>query len=133
MNYASYNIAFRKNAVLEKNIKFNTMFGPNAKYNNGTDTLFIVDMLKNKLKIYSSPIYIGTAYNNNSTWFKGYNEKFFYNKGALFTAINKKLRKLLILQYLIRHTEVLKDINFINAYRLMKNGSKSYINDISLK
>ena len=51
----------------------------------------------------------------------------------MFTAINKKLRKLLILQYLIRHTEVLKDINFINAYRLMKNGSKSYINDISLK
>lgn len=131
LNYASYNIAFRKNAVLEKQIRFNTMFGPNAKYNNGTDTLFIVDMLRSKLKIYSSPIYIGTAYNKNSTWFKGHNEKFFYNKGALFTAINKKIRKTLILQYLLRHRkEVLNNISFFKAYNLMLNGSKDYLNSI---
>ena len=130
LNYASYNIAFRKNAVLEKQIKFNTMFGPNAKYNNGTDTMFIVDMFKNKLKIYSSPIYIGTAYNKSSTWFKGYNEKFFYNKGALFTAINKKLRKPLILQYLLRHRkEVLNKISLFKAFNMMLNGSKDYLNN----
>lgn len=134
LNYASYNIAFRKNAVIEKQIKFNTLFGPNAKYNNGTDTLFIVDMLKNKLKIYSSPVYIGTAYNKDSTWFKGYNEKFFYNKGALFTAINKKLRKPLILQYLLRHRkEILNDIIFFKAFNLMLNGSRDYINSIQVK
>lgn len=131
LNYASYNIAFRKNAVIEKQIKFNTLFGPNAKYNNGTDTLFIVDMLKNKLKIYSSPVYIGTAYNKKSTWFKGYDEKFFYNKGALFTAINKKLRKPLILQYLLRHRkEVLNKISFDKAFNLMLNGSKDYLINI---
>ena len=134
LNYASYNIAFRKNALIEKQIKFNTLFGPNAKYNNGTDTLFIVDMLKNKLKIYSSPVYIGTAYNKDSTWFKGYNEKFFYNKGALFTAINKKLRKPLILQYLLRHRkEILNDIIFFKAFNLMLNGSRDYINSIQVK
>lgn len=128
LNYASYNIAFRKDSVKNKNIKFNTDFGPNAKYSNGTDTMFIVDMLKNKLKIYSSPQNLGTVYNKTSTWFKGYNEKYFFNKGALFTAISKRFRLFLILQYLLRHREVLKDIKFLEALKLMMKGSKEYKN-----
>ncbi len=128
LNYASYNIAFRRNSVFSKHIKFNTDFGPNAKYNNGEDTMFIVDILKNKLKIYSSPENLGIAYNKTSTWFKGYNEEYFFNKGALFTAISRKFRILLILQYLLRHKEVLKDIIFSDAFKLMMKGSKDYIN-----
>ena len=127
LNYASYNIAFKRNIVLNKNIRFNTMFGPNAKYNNGTDTMFIVDMLKNKLNIYSSPVNLGIVYNKKSTWFKGYNEKYFFNKGALFTAISKKFRLFLILQYLLRHREVLQDIKFSKAFKIMLNGSRDYL------
>lgn len=131
LNYASYNIAFRKDAVLEKQVRFNTIFGPNARYNNGADTMFIVDLLKNKLKIYSSPIYLGTAYNKKSTWFKGYNKKFFFNKGALFTAISKNFRIFLSLQFLIRHREVMRKIKFYKAFRLMLEGSKDYLKYIN--
>ena len=128
LNYASYNIAFKKNSIKNKNIIFNTMFGPNAKYNNGTDTMFIVDLFKKKLKVYSCPVFLGTAYNKKSTWFKGYNEKFFFNKGALFTAISVKFRLLLILQYLLRHREVLQDYKIFKAFKIMSKGSKDYIN-----
>ena len=129
LNYATYNIAFRKNSILSNNIKFNPSFGPGAKYNNGSDTLFIRDLFKNKLKVYSSPMYLGTVYNKKSTWFKGYNEKFFFNKGALFTAINPRIRHILILQYLIRHKETLTNIKFKEAYKLMLKGSNEYLND----
>lgn len=64
-------------------------------------------------------------------WFKGYNEKHFKDKGALFTAINPKLRHILLLQYLIRHKEVLTDMKFIDAYKIMLKGSNEYINDYS--
>lgn len=125
LNYATYNIAFRKKSI--KNIKFNPLFGPGAKYNNGSDTLFIVELFKNKLNVYSSPQYLGTAYNKKSTWFKGYNEKFFYNKGALFTAVNPKLRYVLIMQYLLRHKELFTKIKIKKALELMLKGSKDYI------
>ena len=128
LNYASYNIAFRKNSIIDKNIRFNTEFGPNAKYSNGTDTMFIVDIFKNKLHVYSCPENLGIVYNKSSTWFKGYNEKYFFNKGALFTAINRQFRYLLIFQYLIRHIEVCKDIGFTKALKQMINGSNDYIN-----
>ena len=128
LNYATYNIAFRRNKL--GNIRFNTLFGPGAKYNNGSDTMFIVDLFKNKLKVYSSPIFIGTTHNNNSTWFKGYIEKYFFNKGALFTAINRRLRHILCLQYLIRHKDVLTNYKFFEAYKIMMKGSKDYLNFI---
>ena len=99
LNYASYNIAFRKNSVLKKQIIFNTMFGPNAIYKSGgDDTLFIVDCLKKGLKLYSSPIVLGNICSDTSTWFKGYNKKYFFDKGALFTAISNNFRYFLIIQ-----------------------------------
>lgn len=127
LNYAAYNVAFKRKST--ENIKFNTKFGPNGIYKiGGEDTLFIVDSLKNKLKIYSSPINIGQVCDDSSTWFKGYDEKYFFNKGALFTAISTRFRIFLIFQYLVRHKEVLKDIKFSKAFKSMLKGSKDYIN-----
>ena len=129
LHYASCNIAFRRESIINKNIKFNTDFGPNAKWGNGSDTIFIRDILNNKLKIYSSPVNLGTVYHRSSTWFKGHNEKFFFNKGALFTAINKKFRKILLLQYLLRHRDVFKELGFLKAYKSMKKGSNDYLKE----
>lgn len=131
LSFASYNIAFRKESV--KNIKFNTMFGPNGIYQSGEDTLFIVDCLKNKLKIYSSPKNLGRIRSDESTWFKGYNEKYFFDKGALFTAISMRFRRILILQYLLRHKETLKDIKLKEAYKIMLRGSNDYLNNCKNK
>ena len=87
----------------------------------------MIECLKRNLKIYSSTKYLGTVYHNKSLWFKGYDEKFFYDKGALFTALNKNIRHLLMLQYLIRHKDVLINYKFIDAYKIMLNGSRKYI------
>lgn len=132
LNYASYNIAFRRKSIIDKNIKFNTNFGPNAKYSNGTDTMFIVDFYRNKLRVYSCPENLGVVYNKSSTWFNGYDEKYFFNKGALFTAVNMRFRHILILQYLLRHKDVLVNIDFCKAFKIMLKGSKDYINTMKL-
>ena len=127
-NYATYNIAFRRDCIGD--IKFNTMFGPGARFSNGSDTMFIKELLMNKLKIYSCPLYLGTAFNDNSTWFDGFNDSYFYNKGALFTALNKYFRHFLMFQYLVRHSYVLSDIKFFSAYKLMLSGSKDYLKEV---
>ena len=127
LRYATYNVAFRREKI--NNIRFNTNFGPNAYYKSGgDDTIFIVDCIKNKLKIYSNPSNIARICSNESTWFKGYDEKYFFDRGALFTEISMPFRKLLILQHLIRHKEFLKDVNFFTALKSMLKGSKDYIN-----
>ena len=128
LNYAAYNVAFRRKSVLSKNIRMNTMFGPGAVYKSGgDDSLFIVDCLKNKLNLYSSPVVIGKIVSDESTWFKGYNEKFFFDKGALFTAISKKHRVFMMKQFLIRHKRVLSNYCYKEAYKIMKEGSNDYL------
>ena len=125
LNYATYNIAFKRKKIGD--IRFNPLFGPGAKYKNGDESLVIRDFYKNKLKVYSSPVFLGTVSNDNSTWYKGYDYEYIFNKGAIFTAINPKIRHILMLQYLIRHREVLTNYNLIKAYKIMLEGSKDYL------
>ena len=126
LGFSSNNIAVRRNSVIGK-INFNTLFGPGGIYSHGEDTLFIVDDLKKGLKVYGVNVLIGNASNSSSTWFKGYDEKYFFDKGALFTCISKRFRHLLFVQYLLRHRGVCNNINMFNAYRIMLKGSKDYL------
>jgi glycosyltransferase involved in cell wall biosynthesis len=128
LSFSSCRIAFRRKSI--GNITFNNLFGAGAKYSSGEDTLFLVDSLNNGLKIYSSTKNIGVVNHNASTWFKGYDEKYFYDKGALFTAINKRHRRFLILQYLLRHRELFTNIKFFKAWKIMREGSKRYLEDL---
>ena len=127
LRYTSCRIAFRKDSVLKKNIRFNNLFGAGAKYSNGEDTLFLVECLRKKIKIYSNIQNISTVAQTSSTWFKKKKKKFFFDKGALFTAISKTFRRVLFIQYLLRHKELLTNYKFIEAYKIMLKGSKDYI------
>lgn len=93
----------------------------------GDDTMFLVSCLRKKLKIYSSTENLGTVYHDKSTWFNGINEQFFFDKGALYTAIGRNCRILLIIQFLVRHKEFLNNIKFSRALKLMMDGSNDYI------
>lgn len=127
LRYSSQRIAFKRKSI--KDIQFNNLFGAGAKYTSGEDTLFLVSCMKNKLKIYASTKNIGTVYHEKSSWFNGYNEKYFYDKGALFTAISKTLRNPLMFQYLIRHKETLSNLSFKEAHKMMKKGSNDYLSE----
>ena len=128
LSFSSCRIAFRRKSI--SNIKFNNMFGAGAKYSSGEDSLFLVECLNKGLKIYSSTKNIGVVKHMKSTWFNGYDEKYFFDKGALFTAINKRIRHILIIQYLLRHRELFTNIKFFKALKIMLAGSKSYLGDI---
>ncbi|RGC45097.1 glycosyltransferase [Absiella sp. AM29-15] len=84
LNYGAARISFKREKVLEANIDFSLVYGGGAKYSCGEDTLFLMNCLKKGLKIYTYPYEIATVYQYDSTWFKGYNEKYFKDKGHLF-------------------------------------------------
>jgi len=130
MRYTTTRIAVRRKSIIDNNIRFNTLFGPGSKYSHGDDTIFLKDCLKKGLKIYANTNYLGTVYQNNSTWFKGYNKKFFYDKGVIFTELSRTFKYFLFIQFLIRHKESLNKISFINAFKCMCEGSNDYLASI---
>lgn len=133
MNYGTCRLAVKRKSVEKKNISFNDCFGGGNVYSNGEDVLFICDLLKNKMKIYTYPYTIGTVTQDTSTWFSGYNKKFLYDKGVLFAAISKTFAKPLCLQLLLRHKKMYREakLSLFKAYKIMSIGIKGYDDIIS--
>ena len=121
--YPTYSVAARLSALRKSNVSFSLLFGGGARYSNGEDSLFLHDCLKKRLHLYTSAEELGEEEYRESTWFKGYNEKFFVDRGVLYPFLYGKLAKVFALRFLLAHRqEMCRQIPLPEAYRLMKKG-----------
>ncbi|MCR5108916.1 MAG: glycosyltransferase family 2 protein [Lachnospiraceae bacterium] len=118
-------ISFKRESI--RGISFNENFGAGAKYILGEENIFLYDCLKAKKKIYYVPEKIAELREEESTWFEGYNERFFISRGANFTAMSRPFAFLFILQFAIRKRKLYIDtMPFMKAVSLMLKGKKEY-------
>lgn len=121
--YPTYAAAARVESLRKANVSFSLLFGGGAKYSNGEDSLFFHDCLKKGLHLYAHTELLGEEIYRESTWFKGYNSKFFIDRGVLYHHLYGKAAKLFSLRFLWAHRqEMLKEIPLKEAYGLMKKG-----------
>lgn len=86
VNFGGARITARREKLLYNNICFSLLFGGGARYKAGEDTTFIQDCIKAGLKVYKSPVVVSTMKQDSSTWFTGFHEKYYSDKGALLAA-----------------------------------------------
>ena len=123
--YPTYAVAAKREALHRVNVGFSLLFGGGARYSNGEDSLFLHDCLKKGLRLIASPVCIGQEVYRESTWFRGYNDKFFVDRGVLYHHLYGVMAKPFSLRFLAAHKEeMLKETGFGKAYRLMKQGIK---------
>lgn len=121
--YPTFSVAARLEALRKANVSFSLLFGGGAKYSNGEDSLFLHDCLKKGLRLYASIQEIGEEIYRESTWFKGYNEKFFVDRGVLYHYLYGRMAKLFSLRFLYANKgEMCKEISLKEAYGMMKKG-----------
>ena len=87
-------------------------------YSCGEDTLFLKELIEKGLKLYKSPIRIASVDMSDSTWFKGYNEKYFKDKGALIEAAYPRISGLLAILQSVRNSK--------NAWEAINMRQKSF-------
>ena len=119
--YGSVRIAFKRASILNKNIWFNVNFGAGARYSAGEESLFLKEAREKKLIIYEYPEIISTVDYGGSTWFEGYNEKFFIDKGAWLSAAYPKLKYVFIFYFVLTNSK-LTDKSKIEIFKLIKRG-----------
>lgn len=123
--YPTYSFAIRREKLHKANITFSLLFGGGAKYSNGEDSLFLLECLKKGMKVYALPIEIGEEVPRPSTWFQGYTEKFFFDRGVLYYYLYGAPRHLMALRFLLAHGKVMcQEIPFKKAFKLMCEGMK---------
>lgn len=125
--YPTYSMCARVESLRRANVSFSLLFGGGARYSNGEDTLFIHDCLRRGLRICAVPVEIGhekkRTEGEESTWFKGYNEKFFYDRGVLYHYLYGCMARPFALLFLLRKRRVMcRELSLPACYRLMKKG-----------
>lgn len=83
LRITSWQIAFKRNSILNKRIKFDENYGSGTPVGSGEENIFLYDCLKNNLKIKYIPIIIGSVAQEESHWFKGFDEEYFINRGKI--------------------------------------------------
>ncbi|MFW7385518.1 glycosyltransferase [Vagococcus fluvialis] len=128
LRYGTVTFTFRRAQLVKYNLFFSLEFGGGAKYGSGEDSIFIWDVLKRGLKVYSVNETIANVYNDDSSWFTGYNEKYFLDRGALFKRLSNFLYPILIIQFVMRKRQIVKlsGMTKKEIYNLMMKGARNY-------
>lgn len=121
--YGAVSFAVRRESLLKSGVTFSLLFGGGARYSNGEDSLFLKEFMGKGYRVYTAPVTIGREEAGDSTWFAGYNEKFFTDRGVLYHFLYGKLAWIMGLRFLLAHKGTFcKEISVSQAYGWMKRG-----------
>ncbi len=124
LRFPAYVIAARRKRLKRKKVRFSCMFGSGSAYAFGEDTVFLADCFKRGLKVYSSDFNIGTS-TKELKWFEGYNDKFFFTKGAIYSCIFGKAAPIVSIYYAKKYSKV-TGIPFKDIYKNIEDGIDDY-------
>lgn len=123
--FPAYSIAVKKEALDKTGIRYSLLFGGGARYSNGEDSLFLQDCAKAGMKMYTSPVCIGEEIPRDSTWFHGFTEKFFFDRGVLFAFLYGNLALIWALRFVLVKKEMFTgEIDRRKAWKLICDGIK---------
>ena len=118
--YGAVSFAVRRESLLSSGVTFSLLFGGGARYSNGEDSLFLKEFMDKGYKVYTAPVTIASETAGDSTWFQGYNEKFFRDRGVLYRYLYGRLRRVMAFRFLLVHKQKLcAEVPFQQAYKWM--------------
>lgn len=121
--YPAYSMAFRREKLHATGVRFSLLFGGGAPYSNGEDSLFIRQVIKAGLKIYKSPVCIGEEIPRPSTWFSGYHEKFFFDRGVLYHFLYGAAAPVWGFRFVFtKRKEMCREVSWTKAFGLLLQG-----------
>lgn len=130
---SSVEITFKRKKVLSSQIKFNEFFGSGSTYSLGEENLFLFQCLQKKLKIYYVPVEIGKLLEGkDSQWFKGFNEKYFFDKGAWLACCFPYLKYFLVFYVVLRFRKE-SEIPLLHVAKCLWSGISSFKTKVSFK
>lgn len=125
LNYGICCALIRVSSIRQKNISFTSLFGGGCLYGSGEDSLFYLECVRKKLNVYTCADSVGMNLYRESTWFKGYNDRFFYDKGAWIACAFPKVKHIVKWYFAIRFKKR-TDLPFGAIIKRLRQGIKGY-------
>ena len=118
-------LAICREIYLKKFLSFSQLFGGGCLYSAGEDSLFILSMLRQKCKIYTNSYVLGKTEKNTSSWFQGFNDKFFYDNGVWLAVTFPKSKNLMKWYFVFRHRKK-TELSIHQIRKLINSGIKGF-------
>ncbi len=123
LRYSTPRFAVRREVVLKNNLFFSLLYGA-SRYSHGEDSLFIQQSISKGLKVYTSAKIIAMNTNKDSSWFTGYDEKYFFDSGALMYALHRYSYPILCFVMIFRHRKAYcQNMGLIKVWQLFMRGA----------
>lgn len=127
MPWGAVRIAFRLNSIKKANVWFTTLFGGGCVFPSGEDSMWLTEARNKGMKFYVSKETIGKIDMNDSSWFTGRDEKYFFARGAFYAAMHPKT------QWLWHYYAALSvrancSLSMADKLKWMRLGSEGYKN-----
>lgn len=124
LRISSQQITFKTKAVQDK-MQFDLKLGAGTGNGGGEETKFLLDCYKAGLQIFFVPFEIAELIvDSSSTWFWGWNEKYFYSLGQTLRYILGAFLSRIYISYTLisKRKKYKKTISFWRARREILNG-----------
>lgn len=82
MKVSSWQISFRRDSLVRTGVRFDELLGAGTGNGAEEELKFLRDCEKAGLQIWYVPVEIASVGQTESTWFQGFTEQFFVNRGA---------------------------------------------------
>lgn len=124
LKVASWQISFKRLSIVKNDIEFDIKLGAGTGNGAGEENKFLLDAYDKGLEIYYYPLNIAEMIERESTWFKGYDEDYFYKRGASTRYIlGFWLSCVYAVYFLIfKHNLYKNNIKFLKALKIIFKG-----------
>ncbi len=127
MKISSVQISLKRSSILSKKIKFDEKFGAGTENYMGEENIFLMDCYRAGLKIYYLPVLIARLKDSGkSTWFRGFDDKYFFVRGKTFKRMFPILWPMMILQFALRKYSIYRQqTSFLGSIKNMLQGANN--------
>lgn len=126
LKISSVEVAFRRKKINEMRLRFDELIGAGTEFFMGEENVFLIDFLRKKGRAWYFPIDIAELHIGNSSWFTGFNEKYYLARGASYAAISPVGGYVLSVLFALSHTKDTKLSVFVTC-GLMFRGARKYL------
>ena len=111
-------------SIKEKGIRFDVTMGAGTNNGGGEENKFLFDCLKHKLCVTYTPKLIAHVDHSSSTWFHGYDKKFFINRGySSRKLLGIFLGCLYVFEWsILKYPRYKKDMSFFKSFIFQMKG-----------
>ena len=107
-SYPSVSISFRRIKIIKNGLHFNELIGAGSQYGAGEESLFLIEGRRLGLIVYENSAYICKVDFSTSTWFTGYNEKFYFDTGVYLAVTYRKFAYFYMMYFILQSRRLSK-------------------------